>query len=83
MKDLIILGIPILIIVALQIFSYEKKLKTNSYLLIVSVLVTIGYGGYLIGSADDFSFARIFLILVFFIGGFWRLIQFTRINKPS
>ncbi len=83
MKDLIIVGIPILILVVLYALSYEKRLKTNPYLLIISIVVSIGYGGFLVGSGDEFSLSRIFLIVLFFSGGLWRLLQFSKLKNTN
>ena len=83
MKDLMIIGIPILILVVLYVLSFEKRLKTNPYLLIITIIISIGYGGYLVGSGDEFTISRIFLIVVFFIGGLWRLLQFSKLKMSN
>lgn len=81
-NDLFILGIPLILIVVLYALSFEKRLKTNPYLLILTIMISFGYGGYLLGSGDNFTNARIFLILLFFIGGLWRSRQLIKIIKP-
>lgn len=83
MKDIIILGIPLLILVVLYLLSFEKRLKTNSYLLIATIVISLGYGGYLLGSADEFAISRIVLIILFFGGGLWRLIQFSKLKMSN
>lgn len=82
MNDLFILGIPLILIVVLYALSFEKRLKTNPYLLILTIITSFGYGGYLLGSGDNFTNARILLILIFFIGGLWRSRQLIKIIKP-
>lgn len=81
-NDLFILGIPLILIVVLYALSFEKRLKTNPYLLILTIITSFGYGGYLLGADDNFTNARIFLILLFFIGGLWRSRQLIKIIKP-
>lgn len=81
-NDLFILGIPLILIVVLYALSFEKRLKTNPYLLILTIITSFGYGGYLLGAGDNFTNARILLILIFFIGGLWRSRQLIKIIKP-
>lgn len=83
MNDLFILGIPLILIVVLYALSFEKRLKTNPYLLILTIITSFGYGGYLLGSGDNFTNARILLILIFFGTGLYRLWQYTKVIKPS
>jgi len=83
MKDLLILGIPIVLIVIMYALSFEKRLKTNPYLLNLTIITSFGYGGYLLGSGDNFTISRIVLILIFFIIGVYRLRQYIKVVKSS
>ena len=79
MKDLLIIGIPILIIVVLFLLSFEKRLKESKALLIISILTTIFFSGYLLGTMVTFSLVTTLLIVIFVLGGLWRLKQYTRL----
>ena len=79
MKDLLIIGIPILIIVVLYLLSFEKRLRESKVMLIISILSTIFFSGYMLGTMITFSLTTTLLILIFFLGGLWRLIQYTRL----
>jgi uncharacterized ion transporter superfamily protein YfcC len=83
MKDFLIIGIPILILMVLYLLSFEKRLKNNSYIMILAIMIAFGYGGYLLGSANEFTASRLLLVILFFISGLWRLIQFTKIKIAS
>lgn len=83
MKDFLIIGIPILILIVVYLLSFEKRLKTNPYIMIIAIMIAFGYGGYLVGSANEFTTSRIFLIVIFFISGLWRLMQFTKMKMAN
>ncbi len=80
MNDLLIIGIPMAVLLALYLLSFEKRLKQNHVLLVIILIVTFGYCGYLIGSAVEYDYSRVLLIGIFIIGGVWRFAQFVKVS---
>ena len=83
MKDFLIIGIPILLIVILYFLSFERRLRESKVLLIISILSTIFFSGYLLGTMITFSPMTTFLIVIFFLGGLWRLVQYTKLVEKE
>jgi hypothetical protein len=79
MKDMFLIGIPILILIALYVLSFERSLKKSPYFLIFTVVVALVYSGYLIGSTEAITISRVFLIVIFLGGGVWRLFQYNKV----
>ena len=81
MNDFLIIGILLLVLIILLALDFEKRLKSNPYLLMISIILIIGYGGYLVGRCDELTISRVILIGLFFVGGVWRLMQLARLKK--
>lgn len=83
MNDMLIIGILLLFIVSLLALDFEKRLKSNPYLLMISIFITIGYGGYLTGDCDEKTISRVILIVLFYGSGIWRMWQFHRLKQAK
>jgi len=81
MNYILLIGILLLFIVLLLALDYEKRLKTNPYLLMISIFITLGYGGYLVGNCNESSGSNVILIVLFFGSGIWRMWQFHRLKN--
>ena len=78
--ELIIIGVVIALLVAIYFFGVEKRMRSNPIFLVISVVVTIGFGGYILGSMGTPTIPNIFLVLLFFGGGIWRLLQLIKLK---